>query len=411
MGQAQFVCGGNAGMTALGTLGTGDLKRMLLDALVNGGTAQSVSSITVSGGVGTITFGSDPTFYRGQIVQIAGITGGMTGATGLNTHKRLASKTSGTVFTFDATGVSDGTATGTITAKIAALGAHAGTPWQEQFTGTNTTSLRAQVGNRLSLMVNDNANTNTGIVRGYRTMSAVTTGVGPFPTATQSDTNLKWPRPDPTTAGVDWVVWGDEKRFMALIPCYSSGYRIPCGFGDLPLTYKSADAYHTYICGYGNTVGDDTVNPNGPTIASPNYGGSQSTDAYYSTALALARQQNQTTDSLIASIVGGFGAGSYNYQGGFIGSPPAAGTSSPISGGIELAFIDVLEYVSSSYWRRGRFPMLQSWNQPDFVNNDKAVYAGVGDFGDVVIFAGDPQQGASGGIILPLGDLDTVYAQ
>src|ERR1044071_4164371 len=87
MGQAQFVCGSNAGMTALGTLGTGDLKRMLLDALVNGGAAQAVSSITVSGGVGTITFGSDPSFYRGQIIQIAGITGGMTGATGLNTPK------------------------------------------------------------------------------------------------------------------------------------------------------------------------------------------------------------------------------------------------------------------------------------------------------------------------------------
>lgn len=414
MGQAQFVCGSNAGMTALGTLGVGDLKRMLLDGLVNGGATQSVSSLTVTGGVATLTMSSDPTWFKGQIATISGVSGGPTGFAGLNKTTRLLSK-SGAVFTFDATGVSNGTATGTILAKIAACGAHAGQPWQEQFTGTNTTSLRAQAGLRLSLMVNDNANTNTGIVRGFRTMSAVTTGVGPFPTATQSDTNLKWPRPDPTSmTSVDWIVYGDEKRFLAGINAYSDGYRVWCGFGDLPITNKSGDAYHCYMLGAANAVGDDSQSPiNGLTTGSPNYGGGQSTDAFYTTGLALARQQNQSTDSLICSLLNGFGASAQPYVSAFIGSAPAVGTSSPISGGIELCFVDVLEYISASsaYYRRGRFPMLGSWNQPDFANNDKTVYSGVGDFGDIVIFKGDVGQGPAGGIILPLSDLDTAFAQ
>lgn len=412
MGQAQFVCGSNAGMTALGTLGVGDLKRMLIDALVNGGTTQAVSSLTVSAGVATLTMGSDPTWFRGQLVTISGVSGGPTGFATLNKTTRLLSK-AGAVFTLDATGVSDGSATGTILARIAACGEHAGQPWQEQFTGSNTTSLRAQAGLRLSLMVNDNANTNTGIVRGFRTMSAVTTGVGPFPTASQSDTNLKWPRPDPTTmTSVDWVVWGDEKRFVAGINSYIDGTRVWVGFGDLPISNKPSDAYHSFIMGAANNAGDDSLSPLAtPLLSSPAYGGGQGADAYYSTGLAIARQQNQVTDSLIASLQAGFGNMSYAYNAQNIGSVPAAGTSSPISGGIELGYVDVLEIVSGTYWRRGRFPMLVSWSPPDFQNNDKAVYSNVGDFGDVVIFKGDLPQGAAGGLIFPLGDIDSVFAQ
>lgn len=410
MGQAQFVCGSNAGMTALGTVGTGDLKRMLLDALVNGGATQSVTSIVVAGGIATMTMGADPTWFKGQIATISGVSGGPTGFAGLNKTTRLLSK-AGAVFTFDATGVSNGSATGTMLAKIAACGAISGQPWQEQFTGTNTTSLRAQAGLRLSLMISDNANTNTGIVRGFRTMSAVTTGVGPFPTATQSDTNLKWPRPDPTANTLDWIVWGDEKRFLAGINTgYGDLYRAWVGFGDLPISFLPADAYHCFIMGAANSIGDDTLSP----LPTPNLNATQqsgqSTDTYYTPGIALARQRNQSTDSLIAGLLGGFGQG-YPYQGGFVGTAPAAGTSSPISGGIELAFTDVTEVQGTAYWRRGRFLCLQTWNPPDFANNEKTVYSSVGDFGDIVLFRGDINLGGTGGVVLPLGDLDTVYAQ
>jgi hypothetical protein len=414
MGQAQFVCGNNAGMTALGTLGVGDGLRMLKDALVNGGATQSVTSIVVAGAVATVTMASDPTWFKGQLITISGAAGGPTGFASMNKTTRILTRAAG-VLTVDATGVSNGTVTGTLLAKVAALGQHAGTPWQEQFTGTNASVLRAQSGLRHVLQIADNANTNTMAVRAARSASAVATVTGPWPTVTQSSTLLKWPRPDPTAmTTLDWIVWGDEKRFLAGINAYSDANRVWCGFGELPLSFKSGDAYHSFIMGHANNAGDDTLNPSQtPNIANANYGGSQGAGAYYTPSLALARKYDQTTDSLICSALGGFGAGTYPYVSAYISTPPAVGVSSPISGGIELAYTEVLEFIAatSGYYRRARFLPLASWNQPDFASNDKTTYANIGDFGDIVIFRGDIANGGNGGIILPLGDLDSVYAQ
>ncbi len=397
MSECNYFYGSQAGAPALGTLGTGDLKRVLDACLVDGYNSQTLTSLQISGSPGmAVGVKTAHGFRDQQILRIAGAT-----PSGFNGDFRVNVIDADT-FSYDPGSSVSGSATGTITAMVAPLG------WSRAFTGTNQAAYRAPAGNQLYLMVNDNSNTNTCIVRGYRTMSAVTTGTGPFPTTTQSSTNLRWPRPDPTSyPNVDWFLIGDAKRFWVGINAYTDGARIWCGFGDFK-SYKAADAYNTFIAGSANTDGTDTVSPpSGPQSQPQN--SSQGSAAYYSQPVAIARQQNGSTDSLIPGLLGAFqGGGDFPSAGSL--SSATAGDSSPISGGQELGFVDFTEYVSGKYWRRGRFPMLQNWSPPDYVNNDKAIYKGITGmpFSQVILARGGPQDGSKG-VTWPLGDWDVVF--
>lgn len=118
--------------------GTAGSMIAVLDAvLVNGFNLLGADSVVVSGGVATVTRAAGGFWshmgtqgaYEGLVVLIAGAT-----PTALNGEKRIlrVALTSSTTFTFDATGVADGAATGTITFKYAPLG------WSKLYTGTNT---------------------------------------------------------------------------------------------------------------------------------------------------------------------------------------------------------------------------------------------------------------------------------
>ncbi len=397
MSQCNYFYGSQAGAPALGTLGTGDINRVL-DAVLRDGYN------TINSGI-TLTFAGSPTralvaktghgFRDQQIVRSAGWN-----QAEYNGDFRI-DVIDADNFAFDVPGSPVTPATGSGSFKVAPL------DWTVEYTGTNQRVWRAPEGNRLYLMVNDNSNTNTGIVRGFRTMSAITTGVGPFPTNTQASTNLKWPRPDPTSyTDVDWFVIGDRKRFFLGVNCYSPGCRVWCGFGDFK-SYKAADAYNTFIMGAANAAGDDTISPvNSPPSSVQN--SSQGSATYYSYGLALARAQNQSTDSLIPGVFNGLAPGAWPTSGAY--SSASAGDLSPISGGIELGFVDFTEYVTSKYWRRGRAPWLSSWSPVDFANNDKAIYKGIAGmpFDKVIIARGGPQD-ASNGMIFPLGDWDVAF--
>jgi hypothetical protein len=414
MGQMQFLRGKQTGAPALGTLGTGDLAR-LLDAALNAGfTTQSVTGITRSGAVATATTGSAHTYYKNQIVTIAGAT-----QTDYNITVRIASVPSSTTFTYAVANSPVTPATGTITVKLAALGAISGNPWGIAFTATNQRAYRAATGLRHYLMVNDNSNTNTCIVRGFQSMSAVTTGTGPFPTVAQSSTNLKWPRPDPTTFSSvvnspglsnddSWIIVGDEKRFYLGICTGSTGWRFWMGFGEA-ISYKPSDAFHSFLMGYANAAGDDTVgSPQGMYFGTAQ-ASNQGAGAYYNYPLAFNRSADQVTLSKLSglSLGGGSSASSSNLH-VLNTSPGVRGNASPISGGIEVLPIEITENISSSYYRRGRLPgVLGAWGYPDFENNDNVSYSGLTNFSDVVIFRGQSTDNTDG-MIFAVGDWDTI---
>ncbi len=394
MGQANFFMGDQPGMPSLGSVGVGDLVALLDCALVNGSTPQAVTSITRSGTTATLTRTAHGR-KSGQRITIEGAN-----QSDYNVTARITVIDADT-YTFEVANSPATPATGTITEKVAPLG------FNIEYTASNQRVYRAPSGNRHYLQVIDSADTYTGRVRGYQTMSAINTGTGPFPTTSQSSTNLRWPRPDPSISTLPWVVWGDEKRFWVGIPTYSTDYRIWFFFGESAFSYKGGDVQDTILYGYVNTDGSDTIS-SCPTFGATRSNSSQGASAFYSAPCALARAQDQSTASYLCGILNYFGSSS-PWQSEWISSAPSAGAGSTIAGLTELGFADVVEMIGSTNNRRCRFPILCTWTPPDFVNNDGVLHTGIANFPDgVVTFRGDYQSSA-GGMTLPLGDLDTVF--
>lgn len=172
----------------------GSLIAVLDACLVDGFGLKTADSVVVSGGIATANFSTGHSFEPDVIALFAGAT-----PAGLNGEKRVLTTSTNTV-TFDATGISDQTATGTITAKLAPVG------WEKPFFGTNLAVYRSQdvTGTLMSLRVDDTGTTNARVV-GYESMSDANTGTGPFPTSAQISGGGYWPKAN--AAGATARVW------------------------------------------------------------------------------------------------------------------------------------------------------------------------------------------------------------
>lgn len=215
----------------------------LLDAcLVNGFGLKTVDTLVVSGGIATLTIGTGHSFEQDTVALISGAT-----PAGLNGEKKIISA-SGNSATFDATGIANQTATGTITARLAAAG------WSKAFSGTNLAAYRssnAQANGRY-LRVSDTAAQDARI-SGYETMTAISTGTNQFPSSTQQSGGLYITKSN--TAGSTprpWLVFADS-RFVYFCIGFANDqyaeYRSPHGFGDIIQTSLGSDPYATCICG------------------------------------------------------------------------------------------------------------------------------------------------------------------
>lgn len=152
----------------------GDLIAVLDACLVNGFGTATMSSLVVASGIATATFASGHSQIKNGVATVAGAT-----PSGLNGDKRVLS-ISGSTFTYDATGISNQTATGTITAKVAAMG------WTKLFAGTNKAVYKPNGAGATGFVLRvDDTGTTNGRVRGYEAMTDVDTGTGPFPTLVQ----------------------------------------------------------------------------------------------------------------------------------------------------------------------------------------------------------------------------------
>jgi hypothetical protein len=216
----------------------------LLDAcLINGFNLLSVQSLNALTNVATAQFSSAHGFVAGQIIAIDGAT-----PAELNGEKKIIAVPTTTTLTFDATGINDGAASGSIGCRIAPVGG-----WEKVYSGTNKAVYRSTdiTSTRLYLRVDDSgAEPRNAEVRGYEAMSDVDTGTGPFPTEAQvSAVNHVWCKS--TTADTTaraWGLVGDASAFYLVVRAFA-GYPLTganYAFGDF-VSYKPADAYGCWI--------------------------------------------------------------------------------------------------------------------------------------------------------------------
>lgn len=220
----------------------------VLDAcLVNGFNAKTPTQIVVVGGVATATVSAHG-YRKGRKVLHAGST-----TSALNGVKLILSTPTGNTYTFDATGVADGTYTGSLTAKRAPLG------WVKAF-GDSTHAMYARTDSTATgqmLRVDDTA-TSAVRVLGVESATDVNTYTGAFPTDAQAAGGGHWARRANYPADpIPWFLVGDGLSFYIFVPNPNegpaSGY-VTGGFGDL-ISLKAGDLYHSFL---GSMEQDDT---------------------------------------------------------------------------------------------------------------------------------------------------------
>ena len=218
----------------------GALRAVLKACMVDGFGAGAVATLTVAAGIATASFAGAHPYRVGTIAQFGGAT-----PAGLNGQKRILSTTASAI-TFDATGIADGTATGTITHKVAPAG------WQELFAGsvTNVLCLKPAVVEATGcvLRVDDTGTTNAR-VRAYEAMTGASAGVGPTPLESQLAGGLFWPKSSvASTLARTWYLVADERGFyLAVAPAGSDRYTIL--FAGDTASLKSGDAYGYLLTG------------------------------------------------------------------------------------------------------------------------------------------------------------------
>lgn len=238
----------------------GSLIAVLDACLVDGFGLKTADSVVVSGGIATANFSTGHSFEPDVIALVTGAT-----PAGLDGEKRVLTTSTNTI-TFDATGIADGTATGTITVKLAPAG------WAKPFSGTNLAAYRSPdvTGTRMFLRVADG--TTTARVVGYESMSDVNTGVRTFPLNTQVAGGGYIPKASAADATARaWTVIADRLGFWLHTHTNANSPGISgdvWGFGDYD-SYKSGDPFACALqCSMTDTAGSTNTNSAAAEFAS-----------------------------------------------------------------------------------------------------------------------------------------------
>lgn len=236
----------------------GSLLEVLRACLVNGFNLCSVTSIAVASGVATATAATHGySAAYGKLLRIEGAP-----VAGLNGDVQPLTVDTNT-FTYAATGVPDGTYTGTITARRAPL------DWIEAHTGTNMAIFKrsAPEATVSMLRVIDTKTSPASTIYAMATMVESATGVdavtGEVPTVAAEQT---WMRGADNATPKKWLVCGSGRRVWVMLQgSGSQGFVVPYLFGD-PKPMYPGDSGGCVITGYGSTSataagGLPTVNP------------------------------------------------------------------------------------------------------------------------------------------------------
>jgi len=209
----------------------------LLDAvLVNGYCIRTVDSVVVASEVATVSISAGVPYPEHAVIAMSGAS-----VSALNDEWRIHSVT-GSSFKFNCPGIADGTATGTISVKMAPAG------WVKAFEGTNLAAYRsadpASTGVYLWM---DDSDARYPRVRGYEAMTAIDAGTNPFPTFAQSALGAyNWIKSSTAdTASRPWAFVGDTRMIYPMIAAHPSNYEgiYSLGrFGDL-VAFNPADPW------------------------------------------------------------------------------------------------------------------------------------------------------------------------
>ncbi len=220
-----------------GTAGT--LIGVLDACLIDGFGSVTLASLVVASGVATGTVNTGHGFTDHVVVLVAGAT-----PSGLNGDKRIT-VTGANTFTFDATGISDQTASGTITAKVAPVG------WTKAYSGTNKAAYaRSDVTATAMLLRVDDTQSQAGRIIIYEAMTDIDTGTAPTPTSNYYVAGKS------TTANStvrSWALYADSRLFYLFINNGDGNYASGMIFGDI-VPFYSADSYHCVIAGTTNVA-------------------------------------------------------------------------------------------------------------------------------------------------------------
>ena len=143
--------------------------------------------------------------------------------------------------------------------------------WGKPFSGTNQAVYRAASGARHYLQILDDGTFVTSAarnfnIRGYETMSAVTTGTNPFPSVTQAATPTGQKSSTLDSVARPWLLVGDALTFYMFIsttltnpPSLSTYFATTSwGFGEIE-SFLTGDLYRTFVI--FSTTDSTTVAP------------------------------------------------------------------------------------------------------------------------------------------------------
>ena len=237
----------NGAPSVTGQVGT--LLNVLDACLVNGFGQQNATSLSVTSNEATLVLPSTPPFIVNGAIQIQGAV-----PSALNDTWVVTSVVGNTV-KFKTTGVSDGAASGTITAKVPGSG------WDRPFSGTNVGVYRSSdvESVRHYLRVDDSVGMYAN-VRGFETMSDATNGTFPYPAVGSAATGGRWAKSgtaDATTR--PWIIVATSKSFYYYVASSLATHGFCMFFGDI-IPYRTADQYRSCLNSFPPTANPSLMN-------------------------------------------------------------------------------------------------------------------------------------------------------
>lgn len=234
--------------------GTAGALIALLDAcLINGFDLKAATSLVVAGGVATLSFAGSHSATVDSVVLVAGSS-----IAELNGEQKITVIGSG--FVKFATAAIDGTATGTISFKMAPVG------WLKPFSGTNLAVYKsADVTSTGMYCRVDDTGTMFCRLRGFEAMTDVSTGTGLFPLDAQiSGGGYLNKSSAASVIAVKWRLFADSRGMYLNITGYSaSSASVEAGrtvyIGDIAATRPGGDPY-AFIIGCGIAGGYSDIN-------------------------------------------------------------------------------------------------------------------------------------------------------
>lgn len=222
----------------------------VLDACKDGFGQVTATSVTVSGGIATANLPAASSFDPYTIVLVAGATPGA-----LNGEQRVLLGATSSSISW-ATAAPDGVATGTITIKVAPIGL------TKLFSGTNLAAYKfTDITATGCVLRVDDTGTTAARVRGYESMTDISTGSGLFPTDIQQSGGGYWPKSSVASAtAIPWAIIASPTGLHYINAFYFGGGASSLGqsgwwFGDIK-SRKAGDGYNCALI--ASTSANDT---------------------------------------------------------------------------------------------------------------------------------------------------------